>query len=193
MKTQNLFIQLGVKKVDKIESLPKDKNDMAENRKPLSQLIRETRISLNISQRSFAKKLDITQAQLSRLESGTAKKPNRRTLQALLPYLEGIPYEDLLAMAGYSVDFTDESTVNEEFTLEEEDHVDKLAEEFENIKPELYDASKGLYKCLDDPKSLVLLQKIFYLVKQIGESQNDIDNEMTRKRYLRDCILNLLQ
>ena len=111
--------------MDKIESLPKDKNDMAENRKPLSQLIRETRISLNISQRSFAKKLDITQAQLSRLESGTAKKPNRRTLQALLPYLEGIPYEDLLAMAGYSVDFTDESTVNEEFTLEEEDHVDK--------------------------------------------------------------------
>lgn len=179
--------------MDKIESLPKDKNDMAENRKPLSQLIRETRISLNISQRSFAKKLDITQAQLSRLESGTAKKPNRRTLQALLPYLEGIPYEDLLAMAGYSVDFTDESTVNEEFTLREEDHVDKLAEEFENIKPELYDASKGLYKCLDDPKSLVLLQKIFYLVKQIGESQNDIDNEMTRKRYLRDCILNLLQ
>ena len=110
-----------------------------------------------------------------------------------MPYLEGIPYEDLLAMAGYSVDFTDESTVNEEFTLREEDHVDKLAEEFENIKPELYDASKGLYKCLDDPKSLVLLQKIFYLVKQIGESQNDIDNEMTRKRYLRDCILNLLQ
>lgn len=179
--------------MDKIEALPKDKNDMPENRKPLSQRIREARISLNISQRSFAKKLDITQAQLSRLENGTAKKPNRRTLQALLPYLEGITYEDLLAMAGYSVDFTDESTVTDEFNLEEEACTDTLAEEFENIKPELYDASKGLYKCLDDPKSLVLLQKIFYLVKQIGESENDMDNEKTRKRYLRDCILNLLQ
>lgn len=179
--------------MDKNESLLKDKNDMVENRRPLSQLIRESRISLNISQRSFAKKLDITQAQLSRLENGTAKKPNRRTLQALLPYLEGISYEELLAMAGYSVDFSDEAIINEDINLQTEDCSDELAEEFKNIKPELYDASKGLYKCLDDPKSLVLLQKIFYLITQIGESENNMENETARRKYLRDCILNLLQ
>lgn len=179
--------------MNKIESLPKDKKGMAESRKPLSQLIRETRISLNISQRSFAKKLDITQAQLSRLENGTAKKPNRRTLQALQPYLEGVSYEDLLAMAGYSVDFTDESIGKGDFTSVEEDCIDELAEEFKSIKPELYDASKGLYKCLDDPKNMMLLQKIFYLIRQIEESEDDTENETVKRKYLRDCILNLLQ
>lgn len=179
--------------MEKIEALQKDKKDIAENRKPLSQLIRETRISMNISQRSFAKKLDITQAQLSRLENGTAKKPNRRTLQALLPYLENISYEDLLAMAGYSVDFMDESTVREDFPSEKENSTDELAEEFKNIKPELYEASKGLYKCLDDPKNIVLLQKVFSLAKQIAESENGMDNETIRQKCLRDCILNLLQ
>lgn len=179
--------------MNKNESLSKDKKDMVKNRKPLSQLIREARISLNISQRSFAKKLDITQAQLSRLENGTAKKPNRRTLQALLPYLDELSYEDLLAMAGYSVDFMDESTVKENFASQTEESMDELAEQFKCIKPELYDASKDLYKCLDDPKNLVLLQKIFGLITQIEESENNMGNETAKKRYLRDCILNLLQ
>ena len=179
--------------MNKMEPLLKEKNDVVKNRKPLSVLIRETRISLNISQRSFAKKLDITQAQLSRLENGTAKKPNRRTLQALLPYLEDVSYEDLLAMSGYSVDFTDESMANEDSAMQTEEYADELAEAFKDIKPELYDASKGLYKCLDDPKSLVLLQKIFHLVTQIEGAGDDTRNEIDRKKYLRDCILNLLQ
>lgn len=179
--------------MNKMEPLLKENNDVLKKRKPLSLLIRETRISLNISQRSFAKKLDITQAQLSRLENGAAKKPNRRTLQALLPYLEEVSYEELLAMSGYSVDFTDKSMANEDSAMQTEEYADELAEAFKDIKPELYDASKGLYKCLDDPKSLVLLQKIFHLLTQIEGAGNDARNEIDRKKYLRDCILNLLQ
>ena len=70
-------------------------------------------------------------------------------------------------MAGYSVDFSDEAIINEDINLQTEDCSDELAEEFKNIKPELYDASKGLYKCLDDPKNMMLLQKIFYLITQL--------------------------
>ena len=186
--------------MDKTKILPKDRTGEEKNvtervmsRKPLSQLIRETRISLNLSQRTFAKQLDMTQAQLSRLENGTAKKPNRRTLQSLLPYLKDVSYEDLLAMTGYSVDFTDESTIDKDSGLFAEE-ADGLAEEIKNIKPELYEASKDLYKCLDDPKNLVLLQKIFEMIKMIGISEKYFsDNEVLKQKYLRDCILNILQ
>ena len=167
--------------------------DTVRTRKPLSQLIREARISLNFSQRAFAKKLDMTQAQLSRLENGTAKKPNRRTLQALWPYLKDtVSYEDLLAMSGYSVDLTEESTMDKDFMMLE-DNTDELAEEIKNVKPELYESSKDLYKYLDDPKNLVLLQKIFEMIKQIGISEKASDNEIMKQKYLRDCILNILQ
>lgn len=174
------------------EKLSADGTSVVSLRNPLSYLIREARISLNLSQRTFAKQLGITQAQLSRLENGTARKPNRRTLQALLPYLEGTTYEDLLAMTGYSIDFTEESERAEDSDMQSMVS-DCLAEEFRNIKPELFDAAKGLYQYLDDPKNLVLIQKIFGMIKTIGTTENVADSEVMKHVYLRDCILNLLQ
>lgn len=175
------------------ENLSKDepRTDSSRN-KPLSQLIRDARISVNLSQRAFAGKLDITQAQLCRLESGASKKPNRRTLQALLPYLQGYSYEDLLVMAGYSVDFMEKKTQDADSDVLDLES-DELADEFKCIKPELYDAAKGLYLVLDDPKNLILIQKIFNLVKAIGTKDNVSGSETVKQTYLRDCILNLLQ
>ena len=173
--------------------MDKEKNEVFDGKenieKPLSQRIREARISLNLSQRAFAKLIGITQAQLSRLENASAKKPNRRTLQALLPYLDHISYGDLLAMAGYSEDLTE--TADEDKELEEYEH-DELAEEFKIINPELFAAAQDLYKYLDEPKNMILLQKVFELIKQIGMEGGE-NNELTKKKYLRDCILNLLQ
>lgn len=174
------------------ETLLNNESDLGSSRKPLSYLIREARISVNLSQRAFAKQLDITQAQLSRLESGTAKKPNRRTLLALLPYLKETTYEDLLAMTGYSVDFMDKSVDdNDVYTTSEEE--DALADQFKNIKPELYESAKGIYQYLDASKNLVLIQKIFNLIKSIGTEEDITGNEAMKQIYLRDCILNLLQ
>lgn len=174
------------------ENLLEDGNRVGFIRKPLSYLIREARISLNLSQRTFAKQLGITQAQLSRLENGTARKPNRRTLQALFPYLTDITYEDLLAMTGYSVDFTETPRETENSDLQSMVN-DSLAEEFGNIKQELYEAASGLYQYLDDPKNMVLIQKIFGMIKIIGTLENVGDSEVMKYVYLRDCILNLLQ
>lgn len=174
------------------EKLSADENGIGSLRKPLSYLIRETRISLNLSQRAFAKQLGITQAQLSRLENGTARKPNRRTLQVLVPYLTDTTYEDLLAMTGYSVDFTEEPGKAENSVMQSMVN-DNLAEEFGNIKPELFEAACGLYQYLDDPKNVVLMQKIFGMIKTIGAMENVADSEAMKYVYLRDCILNLLQ
>ncbi|MCI8508059.1 MAG: helix-turn-helix transcriptional regulator [Lachnospiraceae bacterium] len=174
------------------QKLSADENDIGSSRKPLSYLIRKARISLNISQRTFAKQLGITQAQLSRLENGTAIKPNRRTLQALVPYLMGTTYEDLLAMTGYSVDFTEEPGKADNLGMQSMVN-DNLAEEFGNIKPELFEAAQGLYQYLDDPKNLVLIQKIFGMIKTIGTMRSAADSEAMKYVYLRDCILNLLQ
>ena len=138
----------------RIEKTLDRKNDSGIVMKPLSELIKEARISVNLSQRAFARKVGITQAQLSRLENGIAQKPNRRTLQLLAPYLDSISYEDMLAMVGYTVD---------------------------------------LYKYLDDPKNMILLDKIFTLIKSIGEVEDQDNKEALKKRYLRDCILNILQ
>ncbi len=174
------------------ETLSRDESTGESSGKTLSYLIREARISVNLSQRAFAKKLDITQAQLSRLEKGTAKKPNRRTLKALLPYLKDISYEDLLAMVGYSADFMTESAKDENLVMFSEEE-DSLAIEFGNINSELYESAKGLWQYLDDPKNIVLIQKIFKMVKAIGIKENSTNEENIKLIYLRDCILNLLQ
>lgn len=174
------------------EALSNNKTHTEGVNMPLSQLIRETRISLNLSQRTFAKRLDITQAQLSRLENGTARKPNRRTLQALLPYFDMLSYEDLLAMAGYSVDLTEEKENLEDSSSISSD-VENSSDEFEDLKPEWCNALKEVQKYLEEPKNLILLQKILALIKQIGESGDSMDNETMKKRYLRDCVINILQ
>lgn len=174
------------------EIVSNDKQDTCSSRKTLSCLIREARISVNLSQRAFANELGITQAQLCRLENGTAQKPNRRTLKALLPYLKDQTYEDLLAMAGYSIDFIDIDDMDIEKSLYSLTN-DELANGFKNIKPELFEAARGLYEYLDDPKNTILLQKIFNMIKSIGSIENLTDNEALKQMYLRDCILNLLQ
>lgn len=126
------------------------------------------------------------------MENGTARKPNRRTLQALLPYLDMLSYEDLLAMAGYSVDFTEKPAEQKSFSLVSED-IEESTGELKNVNPEFRAILKEVYKYLDDPKNLILLQKVLLLIKQIGESDNDMSNETMKRKYLRDCMINILQ
>lgn len=53
-----------------------------------------------LSQRDLAEKSGVSNAEISRLETGERKKPSPTVLKALHPYL-GVSYEDLLQRAGY--------------------------------------------------------------------------------------------
>ena len=103
-----------------------------------------------------------------------------------------LSYEDLLAMAGYSVDFTEKPAEQKSFSLVSED-IEESTGELKNVNPEFRAILKEVYKYLDDPKNLILLQKVLLLIKQIGESDNDMSNETMKRKYLRDCMINILQ
>lgn len=53
-----------------------------------------------LSQRELSEKSGVSNAEISRIESGERKKPSPIMLKAIAPYL-GITYEDLLQKAGY--------------------------------------------------------------------------------------------
>ena len=54
----------------------------------------------NLSQRDLAEKSGVSNAEISRLETGERKKPSPMVLKALSTYL-GVPYEALMQQAGY--------------------------------------------------------------------------------------------
>jgi HTH-type transcriptional regulator, competence development regulator len=62
--------------------------------------IRNLRNEKKLSQRELAEKAGISNAEISRLESGDRKKPSPITLKAIAPFLE-ISYQELLKQAGY--------------------------------------------------------------------------------------------
>lgn len=53
-----------------------------------------------LSQRDLAEKSGVSNAEISRLETGERKKPSPMVLKALAPFL-GASYEDLMQKAGY--------------------------------------------------------------------------------------------
>ena len=67
---------------------------------PIAQLIKQTRETKNISQKTLAQKSGLTNVQLSRIESGKSV-PSVKTLSRLGPYL-GYTLEDLLLSSSYS-------------------------------------------------------------------------------------------
>lgn len=62
--------------------------------------IKSLRTANGLSQRELAEKAGISNAEISRIETGERKKPSPLTLKAMYEYL-GVPYEELLQKAGY--------------------------------------------------------------------------------------------
>jgi len=62
--------------------------------------IKSLREQNHLSQRELAEKSGVSNAEISRLETGGRKKPSPMVLKALAPYL-GVPYETLMQQAGY--------------------------------------------------------------------------------------------
>lgn len=95
--TSSLFSQLTEKCIDETIS----------SSLTFPEMVKAARLKSGLSQRAFADKLGITQAQLCRLET-TNVKPARKTLKRLSPYL-GIPYTTLLVKTGYSDVFSEKA------------------------------------------------------------------------------------
>ena len=62
--------------------------------------LRKLRIDSRLSQRELQDLSGISNAEISRIESGERKKPSPHTLKAVAPHL-GVSYEELLKQAGY--------------------------------------------------------------------------------------------
>jgi transcriptional regulator with XRE-family HTH domain len=62
--------------------------------------IKKLRKDCKLSQRDLAEKSGISNAEISRIESGERKNPAPAILKAIAPHI-GVTYEELLQMAGY--------------------------------------------------------------------------------------------
>ncbi|GHV35044.1 transcriptional regulator [Clostridia bacterium] len=68
--------------------------------KTFGEYIRQLRDEKSLSQRELASKAKLSNAEISRLESGERRKPSIATIRAVSPHL-GVEYTDLLLKAGY--------------------------------------------------------------------------------------------
>lgn len=68
--------------------------------------IKELRNDKALSQRELSEKSGVSNAEISRIESGERKKPSPHALKALAPFL-GVSYEQLLQKAGYISEIVD--------------------------------------------------------------------------------------
>lgn len=62
--------------------------------------IKELRVKKNLSQRDLAEMSGISNAEISRMETGDRKKPSPKSIKAIAPCL-GAAHEDLMEKAGY--------------------------------------------------------------------------------------------
>ena len=67
---------------------------------PIGLYLKSLRDTRNFSLREIERKTGVSNAVLSQIESGQVKRPSPETLLKLSG-LYGIPYEDLMALAGY--------------------------------------------------------------------------------------------
>lgn len=74
--------------------------------------IKELRETNKLSQRELAEKSGISNAEISRLESGERKKPSPMSLKVIAPFL-GVAYEELMQKAGYIEETIDHQSYTE--------------------------------------------------------------------------------
>lgn len=135
-----------------------------EELEPIYLLIKKTRERKNISQETLAKKCNISNVQLSRIEQGKCK-PSIRTLCRLAPFL-GYELDDLLLASSYSG--TVPSSVPKYINLEEKVF-------------DLFETSKRMYR-IDG--------ELFLIFVDFVDNSNLEDIEMVKE--LLTCV-NLLQ
>lgn len=72
----------------------------------IGEFIKKLRKENNLSQRDLAEKSKVSNAEISRIETGERKNPSPASLKAFAPYL-GVTYEELMKQAGYIEEIVD--------------------------------------------------------------------------------------
>lgn len=176
--------------ISHLDENPKMVLPISKRGKPLSELIKEARNSRGMSQREFAKRLGITQAQLCRLENNPDPHPTRKTLKALRPYVN-LTYAQLLAAAGYKGAVLDD----EDYSSSMEEAIDpvKVAEEIYRADPDFFEILKD-FSCYGTPENIMVLKAIIRTMKitemEVLTPANV--NMKERFRFLKEYILGIL-
>lgn len=157
---------------------------------PLAVRIKAARENMGLSQRAFAEKIGITQAQLCHLETKYDTRPTRKTLKALAPFL-ATPYSTLLVQAGYSGVITPQ-----------EEYYSFSGEPIDPVKTveEIFRKDPDFLKCLSDFSQFgtienIAVLKILIQTMKITEGENlNEDLLLLRKRfqYLKEYIVGVL-
>ena len=84
--------------------------------------MRNLRSEQGLSQRDLADRSGVSNAEISRLESGGRKNPSPKVLQALAPYL-GIAYEELMFRAGYIQETVEHAGYTEQIYRDEQGNI----------------------------------------------------------------------
>jgi HTH-type transcriptional regulator, competence development regulator len=84
--------------------------------------IKNLRNEIGFSQRELAKKSNVSNAEISRIETGERKKPSPIALKALAPFL-GVTYEELLQQAGYLEEVIQHNIFTENIYEDEDDNL----------------------------------------------------------------------
>jgi transcriptional regulator with XRE-family HTH domain len=81
--------------------------------------IKNLRNEARLSQRKLAEKSGVSNAEISRLETGERKKPSPIVLKSIAPFLD-VTYEDLLQKAGYIEEVIDHKGFTENIYKDED-------------------------------------------------------------------------
>lgn len=84
--------------------------------------LKKLRNENNMSQRQLSEKSGISNAEISRIESGERKKPSPMALKEIAPYL-GVSYEELLKQAGYIEETVEHEGFTENIYKDEDGHL----------------------------------------------------------------------
>lgn len=157
---------------------------------PLAVQIKAARERMGLSQRAFAERIGITQAQLCRLENNSDMRPTRKTLKALAPFL-ATPYSALLVQAGYSGVITPQ----EEYYSFSGDAIDpvKIVEEIFRKDPDFLQCLSG-FSQYGTSDNIAVLKALIQTMK-ITEEENSDDNLVLLKKrfqYLKEYIIGVL-
>jgi transcriptional regulator with XRE-family HTH domain len=88
--------------------------------------LKQLRNEKKISQRELAEMSGISNAEISRIETGERKKPSHLTLKAIAPFL-GIAYEELLRQAGFIEEVIEHQGFTENIIRDDEGNLIDIA------------------------------------------------------------------
>jgi HTH-type transcriptional regulator, competence development regulator len=94
--------------------------------------IKNLRNEIGFSQRELAEKSSVSNAEISRIETGERKKPSPIVLKAIAPFL-GVAYEELLQKAGYIEEVIDHKGFTENIYKDEDGNLIDITRQIKDM------------------------------------------------------------